>query len=30
MSWLEMLTSDMKCPVALARGNQTPVLTLYS
>ncbi|KAH8407263.1 hypothetical protein KR222_011792 [Zaprionus bogoriensis] len=30
MSWLEMLTSDIKCPVALARGNQTPVLTLYS
>ncbi|EDW84229.1 uncharacterized protein Dwil_GK14023 [Drosophila willistoni] len=30
MSWLEMLTSDMKCPVVLARGNQTPVLTLYS
>ncbi|TDG47570.1 hypothetical protein AWZ03_006009 [Drosophila navojoa] len=30
MSWLEMLTSDIKCPVVLARGNQTPVLTLYS
>lgn len=30
MSWLEMLTTDIKCPVVLARGNQTPVLTFYS
>lgn len=30
MSWLEMLSSDVKCPVLMARGNQTPVLTLYS
>ncbi|XP_037815432.1 bumetanide-sensitive sodium-(potassium)-chloride cotransporter [Lucilia sericata] len=30
MSWLEMLSCDVKCPVVFARGNQTPVLTLYS
>ncbi|XP_075145555.1 sodium potassium chloride cotransporter [Haematobia irritans] len=30
MSWLEMLSNDVKCPVLMARGNQTPVLTLYS
>ncbi|XP_037954068.1 bumetanide-sensitive sodium-(potassium)-chloride cotransporter-like isoform X2 [Teleopsis dalmanni] len=30
MSWLEMLTTDIKCPIVLARGNQTPVLTFYS
>ncbi|XP_017467653.1 PREDICTED: bumetanide-sensitive sodium-(potassium)-chloride cotransporter [Rhagoletis zephyria] len=30
MSWLEMLTADINCPVVLARGNQTPVLTFYS
>ncbi|CAD6995861.1 unnamed protein product [Ceratitis capitata] len=30
MSWLEMLTTDISCPVVLARGNQTPVLTFYS
>uniref|UniRef100_A0A1A9X1V7 Bumetanide-sensitive sodium-(Potassium)-chloride cotransporter n=1 Tax=Glossina brevipalpis TaxID=37001 RepID=A0A1A9X1V7_9MUSC len=30
LSWLEMLTSDIKCPLVLARGNQTPVLTFYS
>lgn len=29
MSWLEMLTKDMP-PYILVRGNQTPVLTLYS
>ncbi|XP_073839221.1 sodium potassium chloride cotransporter isoform X2 [Musca autumnalis] len=30
MSWLEMLSNGVKCPVLMARGNQTPVLTLYS
>ncbi|TMW51827.1 hypothetical protein DOY81_003072 [Sarcophaga bullata] len=30
MSWLEMLSCDVRCPVVFARGNQTPVLTLYS
>uniref|UniRef100_A0A1I8P469 Bumetanide-sensitive sodium-(Potassium)-chloride cotransporter n=1 Tax=Stomoxys calcitrans TaxID=35570 RepID=A0A1I8P469_STOCA len=30
MSWLEMLSTDVKCPVLMARGNQTPVLTFYS
>ncbi|XP_055375446.1 bumetanide-sensitive sodium-(potassium)-chloride cotransporter [Condylostylus longicornis] len=30
MSWLEMLTSGVNCPFLLTRGNQTPVLTLYS
>ncbi|XP_058984572.1 bumetanide-sensitive sodium-(potassium)-chloride cotransporter [Musca domestica] len=30
MSWLEMLSSEVQCPVLMARGNQTPVLTLYS
>lgn len=30
MSWLEMLSNDVKCPMVFARGNQTPVLTLYS
>ncbi|XP_037950069.1 bumetanide-sensitive sodium-(potassium)-chloride cotransporter-like [Teleopsis dalmanni] len=30
MSWLEMLTSEIDCPIVLARGNQTPVLTFYS